>query len=262
MSKLPAIQLYPADWRKDPGIQALDYFEKGVWMEMLFIMHESNNRGFLKINDKKIEKNVLARMLGLTLKKTEKTLKTLHDFGIYSIDENGVIYSRRMVKDEHLRQIRAEAGKLGGSPLLKQKVKQPAKQKATPSSSSSTSSSSSKNKDIIEKIYQAYPKKVGKAKALKAIAKAIKKIDHEKLLSIVEQYAVSRQGEDPQYTPHPSTWFNAERWNDDQSTWKSKKPNARGNRNTKSNQAAAEKATEEGLWESRTISPSNPTGGR
>ena len=83
-------------------------------------------------------------MLGLSPKKTQKTLKTLHGFGVYSVDENGVIYSRRMVKDEKIRQIRANAGKLGGSPLLKQKVKQTGKQKQTPSSSSSIPSSSSK----------------------------------------------------------------------------------------------------------------------
>jgi len=132
MAKLPAIQLYPADWRKDPGIQALDYFEKGVWMEMLFIMHESNSRGFLKINDRKIDKKVLSKMLGLTLKKTEKTLKTLYDFGIYSVDDNDVIYSRRMVKDEKLIEIRRAAGRQGGSPLLKQTDKQTRKQMTPP----------------------------------------------------------------------------------------------------------------------------------
>jgi hypothetical protein len=47
-----------------------------------------------------------------------------------------------MIRDENLRQIRKEAGKLGGNPvLLKQKPTSRLKQKSTPSSSSSFSSS-------------------------------------------------------------------------------------------------------------------------
>jgi len=47
-----------------------------------------------------------------------------------------------MVRDENLIQIRREAGKQGGNPvLLKQKPTIPVKQKPTPSSSSSSSSS-------------------------------------------------------------------------------------------------------------------------
>lgn len=143
MGKLPAFQFYPADWRKDPGVQALTYEERGIWFELLCIMHESDSRGFLKINDQKIDELILARMLGLTVKKVQKVLKTLDFFKVYSVDENGVIYCRRMVKDEHILQVRRAAGKLGGSPLLKQVVKQTIKQKPTPSSSSSFPSSSS-----------------------------------------------------------------------------------------------------------------------
>jgi hypothetical protein len=64
--------------------------------------------------------------------------------------EDGTIYSRRMVKDERLRNARAEAGKLGGNPNLVNHLvnlqvnhvdNYPSKQKPTPSSSSSSSSS-------------------------------------------------------------------------------------------------------------------------
>lgn len=43
--KMPAFQFYPADWRKDPGIQALDRHDRSVWFDMLCIMHESDERG-------------------------------------------------------------------------------------------------------------------------------------------------------------------------------------------------------------------------
>ena len=74
-------------------------------------------------------------------------------------------------------------------------------------------------------IYRAYPRKVGRAAAIKAISKALKKVSFDELLEAVEAYARSRIDEDGQfrddrkYTPHPSTWFNQERWADDREEW-------------------------------------------
>tara|TARA_R100000750_G_scaffold62440_1_gene56195 strand:- start:757 stop:1497 length:741 start_codon:yes stop_codon:yes gene_type:complete len=68
--------------------------------------------------------------------------------------------------------------------------------------------------DNINEIYKAYPRKVGKPKALASIKKALNKISFEELLSKVILFAKSRENEDPKFTPHPSTWFNEERWND------------------------------------------------
>jgi len=79
-----------------------------------------------------------------------------------------------------------------------------------------------KRKEIIEEIYQAYPLKKSKANALKAIEKALTKIDYEPLLQIVQTYAKARtlpNGKCANYTPHPATWFNGECWEDDQDTW-------------------------------------------
>jgi len=149
MGKLPAFQFYPADWRKDPGIGALSYEQRGIWFEMLCIMHESESRGYLQINGKKIEINVLSRILGLNKQKLSKAIATFIEFKVCSIDDNGVIYSRRMVKDEHIRQVRAEAGKKGGNPRLLDLHKQTPKQNPTPSypysSPSSITSSESTN---------------------------------------------------------------------------------------------------------------------
>jgi len=69
------------------------------------------------------------------------------------------------------------------------------------------------------RIYDAYPRKVGRGAAIKAIAKALKRVPFDELLEAVELYALGRQGEDRKYTPHASTWFNQERWTDDRSEW-------------------------------------------
>jgi hypothetical protein len=71
-----------------------------------------------------------------------------------------------------------------------------------------------------EAIYQAYPKHVGKKAALKAIAKALEHVMQEYLLAAVTEYAAAVAGSDKQYIPHPATWFNHRRWEDDRDEWK------------------------------------------
>ncbi len=139
--KLPALQFYTGDWRKDPGVQALDYFERGVWFEILCIMHESDARGKLMLNGKKMPDEALARLLGLDNQKVNQILTKLLEYGVARAEpETGVIFNKRMVEDEKLRQTRREAGKMGGNPvLLNQKQTTTDKQIPTPSVSSSSS---------------------------------------------------------------------------------------------------------------------------
>jgi hypothetical protein len=92
-------------------------------------------------------------MVGESIEVVADWLIELQEAGVYDMD-NGAIFSRRMIRDEELRQKRAEGGKLGGNPNLKvnHKVIQEDKQKQTPSSSSSSSSSPSKNKDSATSV--------------------------------------------------------------------------------------------------------------
>jgi hypothetical protein len=143
--KLPAFQFYPGDWRKDTGVQSLDYQSRGVWFEILCLMHESENRGILTLNSKAMPESALARLLGLDEILLKQIITTLLNHGVASRDElTGAIMCRRMIRDEKLRKVRAEAGKQGGNPaLLKQKQTTKDNQISTPSSSSSLSTSSS-----------------------------------------------------------------------------------------------------------------------
>ncbi len=144
-NKLPAFQFYPADWRKDPAVQSLSYHDKGIWFEILCLMHESEERGKLLLNGKPMPEEALARLLGLDKQILTKTLTTLLDYGVASRDDYGALMSRRMVRDETLRKIRTEAGKKGGNPnLVNQnnnqngsKIQNEVNQNSTPSSSSS-----------------------------------------------------------------------------------------------------------------------------
>jgi hypothetical protein len=71
----------------------------------------------------------------------------------------------------------------------------------------------------VEEIYAAYPKKVGRPAALRAIRRALDKCTFDFLLERTRLFA--RTCNSPaEYIPHPSTWFNQERFNDDPSTWR------------------------------------------
>jgi len=140
--KAPAFQFYPADWRKDPAVQALDFFSRGVWIEVLCLMHESNERGVLLLNGIPMPESALANILGLDKQNLEDALSKIKAYGVAKIRQSdGALYSKRMVDDEKLTQVRREAGNKGGNPvLLKQKSTTRLKQNPTPSSSSSSSS--------------------------------------------------------------------------------------------------------------------------
>lgn len=71
-------------------------------------------------------------------------------------------------------------------------------------------------------IYAAYPRRVGKQGAIKAIQKAIRAVGIDRLLNDVKTYAeaTSRWPEaDKQYIPHPATWFNRGSYDDDPKEW-------------------------------------------
>lgn len=152
--KRPSFQFYPADWLRDTALRSCSTGARGLWIDMICFMHEGNPYGHLKVGNKVILPFNLAGMVGATLEDVKGWLEELHQAGVYELGEGGEIYSKRMVRDESLRNKRAEGGKLGGNPALKvnhednPKVEFEDKQKPTPSSSSSSSSSSSFPKEI------------------------------------------------------------------------------------------------------------------
>ena len=73
---------------------------------------------------------------------------------------------------------------------------------------------------IAETIYQAYPRKVAKPDALKAIRRAMKEHDPDFLIERTKAYASAIEWKDKQFIPYPATWFNKGMFNDDSDEWK------------------------------------------
>lgn len=153
----PAFQFYPSDWRKDSALQSCSISARGLWIELLCVMHECDPYGCLVINGAPASPSQISRLVGEQEKAVRALLSELESAGVFSRTPEGAIYSRRMVKDERIRDIRGGAGRLGGNPnLVKQKPNQSPNQSPnqganigpTPSSSSSSSSSTSPIGDV------------------------------------------------------------------------------------------------------------------
>ena len=141
--KRPSFQFYPSDWLRDTALRSCSTGARGLWMDMICFMHEGTPYGHLKVGDKVILPSNLARMVGDSVEVVSDWLLELSQAGVYETTEDGVIYSKRMIRDENLRQIRAAGGSKGGNPALmdKGKVNLEDKQNPTPSSTSSSSTS-------------------------------------------------------------------------------------------------------------------------
>lgn len=145
--RLPAIQIFPGDWMRD-NVAGCSPVAQALWLREMFVMHDAKPYGHLIENGSPMRVETLIRRCGFKLAETKKASEelqisgvprvtgtdeyrellraTIHtDEGAVTVDlsplgvsVDGVIYSKRMVKDQRLRVIRKLAGKLGGNPYL------------------------------------------------------------------------------------------------------------------------------------------------
>ena len=71
----------------------------------------------------------------------------------------------------------------------------------------------------FDAFWRAYPRKTGKGDARNKFAKALTKTTFETIMTALERVKGSAQWQRDggQYIPHPATWLNQERWDDDPS---------------------------------------------
>jgi len=65
--------------------------------------------------------------------------------------------------------------------------------------------------EMFETFWQTYPRKVSKAQAAKAFARAVTKCPPDQIIQALKTFKFSA---DTEFIPHPATWLNQERWTD------------------------------------------------
>lgn len=112
----PWLKFYPSDWRADPALRMCSLAARGLWMEMLCVMHE--NGGYLAINGNQVTLPQLTNLAGGG--EVTELLAELEGAGVFSRqDTDGLIFSRRMLRDIEKAGRDKANGKRGGNPQVK-----------------------------------------------------------------------------------------------------------------------------------------------
>lgn len=234
--KRPSFQFYPADWRNDAGLKLCSLSARGLWIEMICIMHAAEPYGHLCAAGRPLDTRDLSKLVGESERDVKKWLDELIRNNVCS-SEGGAIVSRRMVRDESLRERRAaggeagsefghlgaEHGKKGGRPRKETGDKKPP---FNPPPSSSSSSSSSEKEDSAGKpagfdgfadFWAAWPttdRKQAKGKCLEAWKKAHAERDAAVILAHLAtlKASASWQKNGGEFIPAPLVYLNQRRW--------------------------------------------------
>ena len=253
--KRPSFQFYPADWRANAKLRRCSHAERGIWLEVMCLMHDNDEYGILRWPLADIAQAIGCRPADLRALREKGVLKgadtsETHEAFVYTPRhagkdgepviligaQNGPLwYSSRMVRDEYVRQHAGASTRFGvkePSPSRQPTRRQGGRQGEAPTprqgyGASSSSSSSSKTKPpvvplkgdgLFGQFWTAYPRKVAKPAALKAWTRV--NVD-EPLLAILLA-AIERQRQSEQwrkdsgaYIPHPASWLNQRRWEDE-----------------------------------------------
>src|SRR5579884_1485638 len=116
--KSPWAKFYFSDWRSDPRLRMCGLAARGLWIEMLALMHEAEPYGHLTVHGRAPTDAQLAVLTGAPSDQISALLGELESAGVFSRTQKGVIYSRRMTRDAKRSQIARQNGKNGGNPSL------------------------------------------------------------------------------------------------------------------------------------------------
>lgn len=119
MSAKPWMKWYPSDWRAETKLKMVSRAARSLWQDMLGLMHEAVPYGHLIVGGVPPTARQLASILGDTEKDVKRWLQELEQVQVFSCTEDGVIFSRRMVRDREKENSDRLNGKAGGNPKLK-----------------------------------------------------------------------------------------------------------------------------------------------
>lgn len=204
---------------------------KGVWipkdiwlaedltvMEKLFLVEIDsldNDKGCFASNKH------FSEFFGITKGRCTQIIKELEHKKLITIsyERDGKQVTKRIIRVVN-KLTRVDRKLNRGSKYIKQGYLENAQESNTSNSNTSNSidQSSAKLTEDFEKLWNLYPNKQGKKKALAAYKKAMKEgATSKQIQDGIVAYKKYLKREEWQKPAHGSTWFNNERWNDDYS---------------------------------------------
>jgi hypothetical protein len=245
------MKFYPSDWRSDPMLRLCSLAARGLWAELICLMHEAEPYGSMLVNGKRINKVQMAALVGVPEKECSALMLELEGAGVFSRDPDGTIYSRRMRRD-HEKALKDKAnGRSGGNPKLRSKVDGEVKGRVNPPDKPTVGDGDKaqrpeardqkpETKDQepekegsrevalvpsgwptawFDQFWKKYPNKVDRAGAMKLLAKARRKgIEWSTIMAGLDRYIAKA---DDRPWCNPTTWINQSRWEEQHATVRS-----------------------------------------
>ncbi len=217
--KPPAFQFYADDFLG--GTMTMTLEERGLYITLLCLQW---SKGSVTIDDfRRLAPSMAQPSLSHVISKFKK-------------GESGELANARMEevrrKQDNFRANRSQSGKAGAaqrwhshSTAIAQPMAKHSSPSPSPSPINTTPKPAAPTGAEIEAIYQAYPRKVGRTKAVSIIRSLLSKNPPSfapELLCQTVAYASAvalwPAGND-HFIPHPATWFGQGRYLDDPNTW-------------------------------------------
>lgn len=247
--KRPFLKFYPSDWRSDPALKLCSLSARGLWMEMLCLMHEAEPYGHLKVRGVPLDASALAALVGASEESVRACLHELEFRGVLSRNRDGVVFSRRMIRDAerdardrangarggnpHLRKQTGKAEKIpmasslsgmGVNPPVKgadkggDKAQIPDTRYGEPSVSYETSGSSKADLDrVVTALWRLWPSKARKRHALSEVRKAVEATlrrggKPEEIILAGERHVAERMARGEEFVKGLVPWLRNDLW--------------------------------------------------
>lgn len=200
-----------------------------IWIKLLIQAGRTNANGYIFLNENvPFTADMLATLFNKPLTIVRLALKTLSEFGMIVIDDNGKILIENWSKHQNvegMEKIREQTRLRVAKHRENQKLLSTTLKKEKDSDTDSeecvteTLQVTLQEKDqMFYKFWEIYPKKVKKKKSKEKFMKVCKdKLTFEKIINGLNRDIKSKDWskEEGRFIPHPTAWLNNERWDDE-----------------------------------------------
>jgi len=215
MDRYPWIQFYPNDWLADPRLSMCSATTRGIWMDLICIMHKLDRCGQITGTLEQIARTCRCTVVELEVAIAELSQTNAAD--VTFSNDSVTIINRRMKKEvsgrERVRKYRRKCGNVTQKKRLSNK---------TVLHNSTEDIIHNKNKSVntlvqkpemnlFEKFWKLYDKKINRTKCEKKWGR-LKQSEREEIINTLPRYIQSTPNK--QYRKHPLTYLNNEGWKD------------------------------------------------